>query len=332
MVWFASIIAPLIVVSLVTGGAMLILGRRLINEFTRPGITIEQGSPFWGNWTFPDEVDEPAREVQRAVMFQSSDGVLLQGEFWAQRQSAPTIIISHGFHLPSRYFRSVAALEYAHGANVLLFDYRGHGESSLTATTCGNAEVNDLLAAVDVAADQAETGRGQVYIHGFSMGAAVALLLPPHPAVAGIIADSPYARLDDMIGMLTTQIFAQETAGWRGLARVVRFLLPVLTHLTLLGGRLLFYTRTRYPLIARPDQVIGDLTRRSPGSVPPPILLIHAENDPFIGLHHSHRLAAIARAAGRVIQIYYTPSAVHCGSYGHDPQRYMALLQAFVAL
>jgi pimeloyl-ACP methyl ester carboxylesterase len=336
MAWFVSVITSLTVAGLATCGVLLILGRRLIEEFTRPGVTIEKGTPQWGGWEFPVLAAEPPLELQRAVTFRAADGTLLRGQFWAQPQSAPTMIISHGFHLPSRYFRSVAALEYSHGVNILLFDYRGHGESSPLPTTCGNAEVSDLLAAIDVATGQAETIPGQVYIHGFSMGAAVALLLPSHPSVAGIIADSPYARLDDMIHLLTLQVLEQETAGWRGLARSVRIFLPMLAHLTLLSSRLLFLARYRYPLVARPDRVIGaPLARQSactPGTLLPPILLIHAENDPFISLHHAHRLVAGARAAGRAIQTYYTPSAIHCGSYGHDPQRYIALLQAFVAL
>ena len=336
MTWFASIVASTAAVGLAAGSVMLVLGHRFIEEFTRPGITIDQATPQWGGWTFPAAVVEPPTALQRAVTFHSADGALLRGEFWAQPRSAPTIIISHGFHLPCLHFRSVAALEYAHGANILLFDYRGHGKSALIPTTCGNAEVNDLLAAVDVATSQAETTRGRVYIHGFSMGAAVALLLPPHAAVAGIIADSSYARLDEMTRMLIAQILDQQTAGWRGPARVLRTLLPSLTRLTFLGGQLLFHARYRHPLVARPDRAIRDhpATKmvRAPGTLPPPILLIHAEEDPLIGLHHAHRLVAAARAAGRSIQVYFTPCAIHCGSYGHDPQRYMALIQEFVAL
>ena len=336
MAWFGSIIASLTLAGLGAGSVTFILGRRLIKEFTRPGVTVEQGTPQWGGWTFPDTVGEPPGELRRPLTFRSSDGTVLRGEFWAQTRSAPTIVISHGFHLPSVHFRSVAALEYASGANVLLFDYRGHGESSLIPTTCGNAEVNDLVAAVNLATSQAETACGQVYIHGFSMGAAVALLLPPHTAIAGIIADSSYARLDEMIRMLIMQILDQETSGWRSLARIVRLFLPILTCLTLFGGRLLFYMRYRHSLIARPDQTIGgQIVRqalRTAVALAPPILLIHAEHDPLISFNHARRLVAIARSAGRVVQEYYTPSAIHCGSYGHDPQQYMALLQAFVAL
>ena len=172
--WFKSIVASTAVVGLAIGGAMLVLGSRFLKEFMCPGVTVEPGTPQWGGWTFPELAAEPPTALQHAVTFPSADGALLRGEFWAQTHSAPTIIISHGFHFPSMHFRSVAALEYAHGANILLFDYRGHGESVLIPTTCGNAEINDLVAAVDVAARQPQTSLGQVYIHGFSMGAAVA--------------------------------------------------------------------------------------------------------------------------------------------------------------
>ena len=334
--WFKRIVASTSVVGLAIGCIMLILGSRFLKEFMRPGVTVEPGTPQWGGWTFPESAAEPPAELQHAVTFPSADGALLRGEFWAQAQSSPTIIISHGFHFPSVHFRSVAALEYAHGANILLFDYRGHGESMLVPTTCGNAEVNDLVAAVDVAASQPQTSLGQVYIHGFSMGAAVAILLPPHPAVAGIIADSPYARLDEMIRMIITQILEQEISRWHGPARAFHFLIPALTRLTFMGGRLLFHARYRYSLQARPDRTIGEhsigQTLRVAGTMSPPILLIHAKDDPMVALHHARRLVAAARTAGRSIQEYYTPCNIHCGSYGYDPLRYMALLQEFVAL
>src|SRR5581483_1772341 len=79
--WFASFAASMAVVSLTTGGIMLVLGRRFIEEFTRPGVTVEQGTPQWGGWTFPELVVEPPTALQRALTFQSADGVLLRGEF-----------------------------------------------------------------------------------------------------------------------------------------------------------------------------------------------------------------------------------------------------------
>ena len=319
---------------LCAGGVLFALGHRFISEFTRPGVSLDPHGALWGGWTFPQAVEEPSRERQRSVRFVSADGALLRGEFWAQPQAAPTIIISHGFHLPSVHFRSVAALEYAHGANILLFDYRGHGESAQIRTTCGAAEVNDLIAAVQLAAGQAETQSNAVYIHGFSMGAAVALLMPPQPAVAGIIADSPYARLDEMILLVIAQIFDQETAQLRGPARVVRRLIPLLAYLTLTSGRILFRARYHRQLVARPERAIQRrlwAKTRESHTEAPPMLLIHAERDPLIAVRHAHRLVAVARLVGTPVQAYYTPSPIHCGSYGHDPQRYMALVQQFLA-
>jgi hypothetical protein len=61
------------------------------------------------------------------------------------------------------------------------------------------------------------------------------------------------------------------------------------------------------------------------------MLLNHAERDPLIAVRHAHRLVAVARLVGMPVEAYYTPSAIHCGSYGHDPQHYMALVQQFLA-
>ena len=57
--WFASIVTSTAAVGLAAGGVMLVLGRRFIEEFTRPGVTVEQGTSQWGGWTFPESVVEP---------------------------------------------------------------------------------------------------------------------------------------------------------------------------------------------------------------------------------------------------------------------------------
>jgi hypothetical protein len=57
--WLAGIVASTAVIGLATVGFMLVLGRRFLEEFTRPGVTVEQGTPQWGGWTFPEAVAEP---------------------------------------------------------------------------------------------------------------------------------------------------------------------------------------------------------------------------------------------------------------------------------
>jgi fermentation-respiration switch protein FrsA (DUF1100 family) len=136
--------------------------------------------------------------------------------------------------------------------------------------------------------------------------------------------------------MVITQILDQEISRWHGSVRAVRTFTPTLTCLTFLGGRLLFHARYRHPRVARLDQTIGDhsvkKTSRAVGTRSLPILLIHAEDDPMVALHHARCLVAEVRTAGRSIQEYYTPCAIHCGLYVHDPHWYMALFQEFVAL
>jgi len=312
---------------------MLALGQRFLNEFTRPGITAD----LMTVGVFPDHdpLSEAPKSLQRIVKFRAVDGTTLHGEFWAQPQPAPTIIISHGFHLSSQYFRAVAALEYAAGMNILLFDYRGHGASAAVATTCGLDEIQDLYAAIELVTAQPETLKRQVYIHGFSMGAAVALLLPPHSAVAGIIADSAYAHLDEMIRLIMSQIITDELAPWP----IPNFMRPRLvqglTFVTLTGGRVLFQLRYRKSLIARPERAIRSQAKRyrrdATLTSPPPILLIHDERDPIIAFSHAERLVIAANAGNRSIRHYYSDSALHCGAYGADPQEYMGLLREFVA-
>ena len=125
-------------------------------------------------------------------VFQTDDGIVLRGEFLAQPNPAPTVIVCHGYHISREYLRSTTAYIYTlFGCNLLLFDFRGHGESDRVAISLGNGEVHDLQAAITVASQQPEIFPGAIVLHGFSMGAAVALLVPPRPEVAAIIADSP---------------------------------------------------------------------------------------------------------------------------------------------
>ncbi len=45
MAWFESLVTLTMVASLAVGGATWLLGRHFIHEFTRPGVTVKQGTP-----------------------------------------------------------------------------------------------------------------------------------------------------------------------------------------------------------------------------------------------------------------------------------------------
>src|SRR5262249_21011926 len=215
--WLTAVATSLGLVSLAATSGILALANRFIDELSRPHQELDEAhlpAQIAAGWQMPVGAAEPPATLQRPLAFQSASGPLLRGEFWAQPLPAPTMVVCHGYRTSRMRLRPVAALEYAHGFNVLLFDFRGHGESAPVPTTGGVAEVRDLEAALGVAAAQPETLPGRIILHGFSMGATIALLAPPHPDVAAIIADSPYARLDAILRMYVRWQLTAGSARW----------------------------------------------------------------------------------------------------------------------
>jgi len=211
----------------------------------------------------------------------------------------------------------------------LLFDFRGHGESESVATSGGNAEVHDLEAALAVAGRQPETLPGKIVIHGFSMGASIALLTSPRPGVAAIVADSPYARLDEIL----RQFVRWQLAGGPSLHHL-RSTFPAVSWATVAISKVIFRLRFGHALIARPAASFKRWQVQVKGTTHqsfPPILLIHGVQDNAIPISHARQIAAQAQLYNIPLVTYFVEEAAHCGAYGHDPQEYIRVLQQFLA-
>src|SRR5258707_13067507 len=124
----------------------------------------------------PNLGPEPPLIYQPPLTRKTREGVLLRCDFSVQPHPAPTGALSHGYRASRTQLRPVAAIEYNLGYNVLLFDFRGHGASDSIITSGGHDEVRDLDAAITAASMQKETLPNTIILHGFSMGAAIALL------------------------------------------------------------------------------------------------------------------------------------------------------------
>jgi alpha-beta hydrolase superfamily lysophospholipase len=335
--WTAGAATAGALVGVAATSGVVALAQRFVDELSRPGATFDEEAAGWAGWAVPHAVAEPPLDRRRGVTFSVPGGPLLRGEFWAQPHPAPTMVICHGYRVDRARLRPVAALEYAQGYNTFLFDFRGHGESAQIATSGGNAEVHDLTAALEVAAEQPETLPGKLFIHGFSMGAAVALLTPPHPDVAGIIADSPYARLDEILCRLVTWQLTAKSATWTPPLRWLRAGFPAVAKATCATSDLVFRLRHHHALLARTDTKVRHWKRRGYRAMHerqaphPPILLIHALRDPFIPVDHALRIALAAQAGEVPLDLHFADCAVHCGAYGADPERYSAMVRRFVA-
>src|SRR5437667_3738940 len=175
--WVFGLAAGAGALSIAATSSLILIAHHFVEELSHPHGQIDAENI---TWTLPNTELEPPASQRRSTLFHTADGTLLCGDFWAQPQPAPTIIICHGYRASRAQVRPAAALEYQSGYNVLFFDFRGHGGSDSVTTSGGNVEVRDLEAAITAARLQPETLPKSIILHGFSMGAAIALLTPPH--------------------------------------------------------------------------------------------------------------------------------------------------------
>ena len=107
------------------------------------------------------------------VNFLSRDGLQLYGWF-LKGEKQPVVILLHGLGATSLSMSDQARFLQKAGYNVLMFDFRAHGDSQGDTIT-GTMEHNDILGALDYLASRADVDACQVGILGVSYGAVIAL-------------------------------------------------------------------------------------------------------------------------------------------------------------
>ncbi|HLG62119.1 MAG TPA: alpha/beta fold hydrolase [Ktedonosporobacter sp.] len=342
--WFVGLATSTGILGLSLTSGLTMLAFRFVEEFSHPHLLLQEAI---FDWEIPHTAPEPPLERQRSLLFKTVDNTLLRGDFWAQPQKAPTIVLCHGYRVSRTYLREAAALEYQRGYNVFSFDFRGHGESDSVTTSGGKAEVRDLEAAIFVASRQPETLPGKIVIHGFSMGASVALLMSPHPDVVAIIADSPYAHSDDILRRLVNYRLTQESRGWIPLLQILRCLFPAIAWATIATSAIVFRLRFGFHFVAHPAWSFKYWkTHASAKKLPivvktaaqkqimqhrsTPILLIHSSGDMLIPIEHARKIAAEAILNDVPLETYFVDHPAHCGAYICNPHQYTSILQKFL--
>ncbi len=203
------------------------------------------------------------------------DGVALRGVH-LRNENDTLLIYCHGF-LSSKNFIAVPRFVelLAEDADVIAFDFRGHGESE-GASTLGERELLDIDAVLDYA-------RGfdyrRILLLGSSMGGAAAIRYG---------ASSP-----DVAGVVTIGAFARGEFSFAA-GRALKFFDWQVTHSVVRAAR-----RTRVASIALPSAPIDVVQRLSPR----PLLLIHGRLDPLVPVRHAHELYAQAREPKKLIVI-----------------------------
>lgn len=235
------------------------------------------------------------------VQFDAADGVALRGWYLESPGARASIIIVHDVE-GTRAAGGLLQLQRDYvrrGFHVLAFDLRGRGESSGGRDMLGGHEIQDVQAALAFARER--SGGAPLILHGFGMGAALAIVAAPDaPEVSGVIADSSWLSAREAL-----------RHRWRHLPQ------PVFAAACRLSQRLFG------------ADVDGLSARRAVMSgVTQPVLYIHGEDDRRVPVSHTLNLAAISLNPRDTV---WTVSAVgHCATYVQQPEVYLRRCLAFV--
>ncbi len=127
------------------------------------------------------------------IRFETRDGLTLSGWFVAQQGSEDTVIICHGLGANKGNFLSYVGVFSSRPYNVLIFDFRGHGDSDGHTSTFGWDESLDVRAAVDWLKENRPAGSRHIFGLGSSMGAmALVRAAAGDQRIEAIILDSSF--------------------------------------------------------------------------------------------------------------------------------------------
>ncbi|WP_425307730.1 alpha/beta fold hydrolase [Ammonicoccus fulvus] len=254
--------------------------------------------PFPAYTFTPFEIGVPAEELS----FVADDGVRLAG-WWFDQPGVDTVVICcHGHRGNKADMLGIGPGLWRSGHNVMLFDFRGNGDSEDGPQSLAHHEQRDLRAAVALVAERKPGAR--IAVVGFSMGASVAILAAARDRrIEALVLDSPFSTMSDVIA-----------ASYRRYRLPSEPILPIAD----LVNRL----RYGYEFAAvRPIDALEDLAPR-------PILLLHGTEDRVIPYAHAVELARVA--APGTLELVTFEGVDHCGGYFENRQGYIDRVAAFL--
>ncbi|AFK21653.1 alpha/beta hydrolase [Pyrococcus sp. ST04] len=249
-----------------------------------------------GTWT-PKDLGFDYEDVE----IKTRDGLKLRG-WWVNRGSDKTIVLLHGYtssRWDETYIKPALKFLAEAGYNVLLFDFRAHGESEGTKTTVGDKELIDLLSAIDWLENR---GLRRIGVVGFSMGAIVTIRgLGEDERIACGVADSP-------------PIYMEKTAarGVKYFANLPEFLYPLIKPFTIIfsGGKIV--------------NVI-----EYAGKIRKPLLLIAGKKDPLVKPEEVEEFYRKNREINEKVQIWITDSP-HVRTIVDTPEEWKKMVIEFL--
>jgi len=234
------------------------------------------------------------------------DGVTLAAWYFANPRNADcAVVVLHGFSGSKDGVLAPTPIFWDRGCHLLLYDARGHGESSRALLSFGAHEREDLRLAIEWLADRTGLPHMRIGLIGWSYGAATAIQTASEvPDLAFVVADSSFSSLGDIARVQAEQQFG----AW---AKI--FVPGALLVSGLRGG---FDARD-----PAPADVIRD--------VQAPVLLIHSRQDGFTPVEHSELIFAHSEQK-RTRLVIPNWEAQHGHSYTVNPVAYTGLVDRFL--
>ena len=235
------------------------------------------------------------------------DGVTLAAWYFENpRRSRCAVVMLHGFGGRRAEVLAPTPIFWKRGCHLLLYDARGHGESSPALLSFGAHERQDLRLAIGWLERRTQLPQRRIGLIGWSYGAATAIQAAAElPDLAFVVADSSFSSLGDIARAQAEKQFG----AW------AKIFIP--------GALLVSGLR-------------GDFDARDPApadeirNVQVPVLLVHSRQDGFTPVAHSE---LIYKHADQTHTRLVIPDweAPHAHSYTEAPVAYTAVVDRFLA-
>ncbi len=290
------LIIALLVTALLYFGASWIFAGKLLSVKPQPDTPA-----LFADYGLPDP---------ETVMIDASP-IKLASWFFANPTSVPgpaacAVIMAHGIGGARIQGVPAAPIFWQKGCHLLMYDARGHGESTPALHTYGVAEKVDEVEVLAWVSQRTGLLHSQIGIIGWSFGAATSLQMAAlAPDVAFVIADSAYSSLEDIARYQGQVLFGDWT----------RFVIP--GALAVASVRAGFNAWAASPMTA----VKGLNT---------PILLVHSTTDHFTPYQHSERIYAQSNQAQTMLYLSRW-GAPHGRSNAVNPREYTQRIDEFLA-
>ncbi|ESU33691.1 hypothetical protein G3A_05665 [Bacillus sp. 17376] len=239
------------------------------------------------------------------VEIKSDDGLKLQARFLKNANpSGKAVILAHGYKGNSEQMPGITKFYYEQGYDILKPDARGHGLSEGDYIGYGWHDRKDYVQWSNFLAEEA--GADDIFLHGFSMGAATVLMasgekLPEQ--VKGIIADSGY-----------TTVLEELSHQLKYLYNLPAF--PIMQVTSVITNIRAGYTFAEASAL---DSVAKNKL---------PLLIIHGDKDALVPTDMGKRIFEIAKSDK---ELWIVPGAGHTEAYTIAEQEYQEKLMEFWA-